>query len=70
MKHHAYHKQELAALYFPGDSKRNAGYKFRTLLQTTPGLLDRLYNEAFYTKKQRIITPRQLKIIVEALGEP
>lgn len=70
MTQKAFSKQEIAALYFPGDSKRNAGHKFGAMLRRTPGLLERLYAETRYAKTQKILTPRQVRIIFEALGEP
>lgn len=70
MKHKAFSKQEIAALYFPEDSKRNAGRKFAAMLRRTPGLQQRLYSETRYAKTQKILTPRQVRIIFDTLGDP
>lgn len=70
MTHKATTKQELALLYFPDDSKRNAAHKLRTLIYRTPGLHQRLASETKFTKTQKILTPRQVRIILDTLGEP
>lgn len=59
-----YGKSELAMLYYQGDSKENALYKFRIELKRNP----RLYH--WVDKRIHRFTPRQVKVIVEELGEP
>ena len=59
-----YGKSELAMIYYPKDSKENALYKFRIELKRNP----RLYH--LVNKSVHRFTPRQVKIIVEELGDP
>ena len=59
-----YGKSELAMMYFPGDSKENALYKFRIELKLNPRL------RHLVAKNIHRFTPRQVKIIVDELGEP
>ena len=63
-KIHAYGKSELAMLYFPGDGKKEALNKFRTWLQRNRRL------KGFVSRQSNYYTPKQVKIIVEELGEP
>ena len=60
----AYGKSELAMMYFPKDSKRYALSKFRFWLRLNPRLRD------FKPKNAHFYTPKQVKMIVEELGEP
>ena len=59
-----YGKSELAMIYYPKDSKENALYKFRIELKRNPRL------RHLINKKHHCFTPRQVKIIVDELGEP
>jgi len=59
-----YGKSELAMLYYAGDSKENALYKFRIELKRNPRLCH------LVDKSVHRFTPRQVKIIVEELGDP
>ena len=63
-KIHAYGKSELAMLYFPHDGKKEALNKFRTWLQRNRRL------KGFVSRQSNYYTPKQVKIIVEELGEP
>ena len=63
-KIHAYGKSELAMLYFPNDGKKEALNKFRTWLQRNKRL------KGFVSRHSNYYTPKQVKIIVEELGEP
>ena len=51
-------------IYYQEDSKENALYKFRIELKRNPRLCH-LVNKSVHR-----FTPRQVKIIVEELGEP
>ena len=60
----AYGKSELAMIYFPKDSEETAKKKFRNWLRINPrlkGLIDR---------STRCYTPKQVRRIVEEVGEP
>ncbi len=59
-----YGKSELAMVYYQDDSKENALYKFRIELKRNPRLCH-LVNKSVHR-----FTPRQVKIIVEELGDP
>jgi hypothetical protein len=59
-----YGKSELAMIYYPKDSKENALYKFRIELKRNPRL------RHLINKKHHRFTPRQVKIIVDEMGEP
>jgi hypothetical protein len=59
-----YGKSELAMLYYDGDSPENAMSKFRVELKRNPRLCH-LVNKSIHR-----FTPRQVKIIVEELGDP
>lgn len=60
----AYGKSELAMMYFPDDSKETAIKKLRFWLTINPRLKP-LINRTF-----RYYTPKQVKKIVEEVGEP
>ena len=59
-----YGKSELAMIYYAGDSKENALYKFRIDLKANPRL------RHLVDKSVHRFTPRQVKIIAEELGDP
>ena len=59
-----YGKSELAMIYYAGDSKENALYKFRIDLKANPRL------RHLVDKSVHRFTPRQVKIIAEDLGDP
>ena len=59
-----YGKSELAMIYYPKDSKENALYKLRIELKRNPRRCH-LVNKSVHR-----FTPRQVKIIVEELGDP
>ena len=59
-----YGKSELAMIYYSKDSPENALYKFRIELKRNPRLCH-LVNKSIHR-----FTPRQVKIIVEELGDP
>ena len=64
-----YGRTELASLYCPGISPHSAWGKLRRWLSLVPGLTARLA-AAGYDGRQRSLTPAQVRLIVEALGEP
>ena len=63
-KIHAYGKSELAMMYFPGDSKRSALRKFRFWLKVNKRL------RKFITPKRKYYSPKQVRVIIDELGEP
>ena len=63
-KIHAYGKSELAMMYFPGDSKRSALRKFRFWLSLNKKL------KHFVSRNYKFFTPKQVRIIVDELGDP
>lgn len=64
----AYGLQELAILYFPHSAPRSASHRLRQWMRKAQ-LGERL-REAGYTSGQRLLTPRQVALIVAHLGEP
>lgn len=60
---------ELAKLYFPHVANKSATKQLRKWLNFNRRLSKRL-TDAGYQGVQRIITPAQVKIIIEELGEP
>lgn len=60
---------ELAKLYFPNVAHKSASKQFRKWLNIHTRLQQRLADSG-YQLCQRIITPAQVKIIIEELGEP
>ena len=65
----SYGKGELAALYLPDISARSALNTFNQWIHKCPGLTDRLETTGLRPNDRRF-TPMQVRIIVEALGEP
>ena len=59
----------LAMLYHPGRCRKGAIRAFREELCLTRGLLPAL-EKLGYKPTQRILTPRQVKLIEHYLGEP
>ncbi len=65
-----YTKRELARLYFPDTPKiKTAVTNLRRWMGQNAGMMERL-SEAGYLPGNRIFSPRQVRIIVEAFGEP
>ena len=60
----AYGKSELAMMYFPDLTKETAIRKLRLWLSVNPRL------RKLISKKLRSYTPKQVRLIVEELGEP
>jgi hypothetical protein len=65
---HAYGFKELALLYFPNSQPATASSLLRKWVRLRP-LAEKL-KEAHYGPGQKILTPRQVEIIVEHVGEP
>lgn len=67
-KTHAYGLQELATLYFPNSTPQAASNQLKKWMSKEK-LLAKLA-EAGYEPGQKILTPRQVAVIVEHVGEP
>ena len=61
--------EELARHYNPKQSTRGATNILRTWIAKHPGLHQTL-KELGHSRKQKVLTPRQVSAIIEALGEP
>ena len=59
----------LAMRYYKGRGYKRAVHLFRQEIQLTRGLLEAL-KAIGYSEQQRILTPRQVQVIEEYLGEP
>lgn len=60
---------DLAMLYFPELGKESARKKLKQFIREDRDLFKAL-KSAHFRKRQRTLTPRQVKILVEFLGEP
>lgn len=67
-KTHAYGLQELAMLYFPNSTPQAASNQLKKWMSKEK-LLAKLV-EAGYEPGQKILTPRQVSVIVDHVGEP
>ena len=65
----AYTKKELALQYFPDSQPRTAVNHLMSWIARCPQL-QALLAETGYTNSCKTFTPRQVKHIVEQLGEP
>lgn len=61
---------ELAGLYRPNLSSKNAMRTLKSWMTRTPGLLNELKATGFNPLQIRTLTPRQVAIIIRYLGEP
>lgn len=68
-RHHHGQFGRLALLYYPDRGYKRAVHLFRQELRLTRGLLDAL-KRVGYRENQRLLTPRQVSVIEEYLGEP
>ena len=68
-RHHHGQFGRLAMLYYPHLSYKRAVHLFRDELRLTRGLLDAL-KAVGYRENQRVLTPRQVQVIEDFLGEP
>lgn len=64
-----YGRMELASIYCRSIAPGSAWKKFKRWLSLYPGLAERLAAIG-YTESSRSFTPAQVRLIVEALGEP
>ena len=64
----AYGRMELAQLYSP-QLTDIAAYRKMKWIFLCPGLLQRLYDLG-YESKRRSFTPLEVRVIVDAFGEP
>jgi hypothetical protein len=60
---------ELALLYFPNSTKKSASVQFRRWIIFNKKLENNLL-ETGYQRGKRVFTPKQVQIIIEALGSP
>jgi hypothetical protein len=60
---------ELAQLYFPTIAKQSATVQFRRWIRINNNLLDEL-NLAGFKRYQKMLTPKQVEIIIKYIGEP
>lgn len=65
----SYGWQELAILYAPGITPRAATQRLTLWVKNIPDLIESL-KEKGWVKGQRLLTPVQVKLIVDYLGEP
>lgn len=66
---HEYGRSELAVLYFPDIHPESAWKKLKSWIKHAPGLEERMMQTG-YNKRQHLFTPRQVRMIVDAIGEP
>ena len=60
---------ELAQMYFPAITKQSATVQFRRWIRINNNLLDEL-SLAGFKRYQKMLTPKQVEIIVRYIGEP
>jgi hypothetical protein len=60
---------ELAQMYFPTITKQSATVQFRRWIRINNNLLDEL-SLAGFKRYQKMLTPKQVEIIVRYIGEP
>lgn len=64
-----YSFKEVAGMYFPGSTAQSASVQLRRWIKLNKQLTDAL-EETGLVSRQRILTPRQVGLIFEYLGEP
>lgn len=64
-----YSFNELALLYFPYATKENASRQFRKWITSNKNL-DTKLQELGFKNRMKLLTPAQVKLLVEMLGEP
>ena len=62
-------KSDLAQAYFPYIDQQSARHKLMSLINSSASLLSRL-RSAGYTDAQRLLSPLQVDIIMDAFGNP
>ena len=65
----AYGYGELAQLYFPSINKKSASWQLRKWLVANGKVLEDLKKWG-YKEHKRLLTPAQVKVIVDEFGEP
>jgi hypothetical protein len=60
---------ELALLYFPNSTKKSATTQLRQWIRRND-VLRRTLVQLGFTDRQRILTPRQVEVVVQFVGEP
>ncbi len=65
----AYTKKELALMYFPDSAPRTAVNHLMSWIRRCTSLWQQL-QQMDYSINSKTLTPRQVKAIVEQLGEP
>lgn len=65
----SYGLQELAVLYFPNSTPSSASGQLKKWITRSTHLLSRL-SKAEYRSGQKILTPKQVSILIDHLGEP
>ena len=66
---HMGHFGRLALVYYPDRGYKRAVHLFRQELRETRGLLQAL-TDVGYKGNERLLTPRQVQVIEDFLGEP
>ena len=66
----AYGRTELAVAYCPNITPDAAWEKLKQWIAYCPGLAERLAEAGYRPQSRAGFTPRQVGLIVEALGEP
>lgn len=61
--------KELSGMYFPLSSTQSATTQLRRWIRMNKALMQQL-EETGYTTQRKFLTPRQVRLIVEYLGEP
>lgn len=61
--------KEISLLYFPNSTPKSAASQFKRWLRYNKKLWAELA-EAGYWNGQRLLTPRQVEIVFQYLGEP
>jgi Fic family protein len=65
----SYGYAELALLYFPNSTKKSATSQLRRWIRRNGELRNTLAQIGF-AERQRILTPRQVEVVVQFVGEP
>jgi hypothetical protein len=60
---------ELALLYFPNSTKKSASVQFGRWLRQNETLISKL-KELGFKPGNKILTPKQVQVLVEIIGEP
>ena len=66
---HVFTLKELGGMYFPSASQSSRSKLLKRWIMRNKALRDRL-NECGFKIGQRYLTPRQVELIYEFLGEP